>query len=858
MNKKTFINLVGVAFATTLIASGPVAATPANVVVIMADDMGWRDLGCFGSEFHDTPHIDQLCAEGIKFTSAYSSAPLCSATRAALLTGWAPARQHITAVTPPTRSVPEFNFTSWTDPAVMRNDSRYPVTIPRQQEQLPLSSITIAERLKEAGYATGFFGKWHLGPDTDKMAAQQGFDVAVADYRLGFPRSYFSPYINPNLPDGPAGEHLTDRLAAEACAFIQSSVAAGTPFFCYVPTFAPHSPYQAKQAYIDFYNATRNEAAPQNFAVYAAMIKSLDDAVGAIVAELKVQGVYENTIIIFTSDNGGIRMDTPEKTDGNKIVTSMRPLRGQKATTYEGGLRVPAIIRWPGVAPRVSEEVIITHDIYPTLLAVAGLDPLPGNPLDGINLLPYLTNQTPTGRDYVTWFYPHYTLIGQPEWNRSGAVIRKGKWKLRHFWDGMNNPEQPWPHELYDLDADIGELTNLADQHPEIVDELEALLLAELTAQNAHIPVPNTTNYTEANWFSGWQNLRSEVEYLWSTQQGTPLEWLEDFELVDGLNWHAADWKDADGIPVWQAYDQGLLPVPFRLDASASGGELFLRHPVRASYRYTLWESGTLLDDWQAVSEEISTGNGYRDLMLPIDGHARRFYKLEENTGATGGTVVLYSTNFDGSSGDPLHGRTVDTSGATAAQHTQYGTAATATWAADPKFKADGSAVTAAAPDTNGSATLPFTPQNGHIYTLTMTSNFQWQTGYGWFATGFFMQAGYTGSPVVAGGPTVWALTRPGNNDAQVAHFNPAGAAGRVAGANSDATAPSTLTIVLDTTAGAGNWSATWYVEGVETPLATVADLDAVDIESVGIAVALNPDNYVFQSFELKVSLPEP
>ena len=471
----------------------------------------------------------------------------------------------------------------------------------------------------------------------------------MADYHLGFPRSYFSPYVNPNLPDGPDGEQLTDRLAAEACSFIRNSVAAETSFFCYVPTFAVHGPWEAKQSYIDYFTGTRNETNAQNFAVYAGMVKSLDDAVGTIVAELKAQGVYDNTIIIFTSDNGGIRMDAPDKTDGNKIVTSMRPLRGEKTTTYEGGLRVPTIVRWPGVVPRVSDEVIVTHDIYPTLLAVAGLDPLPGNPLDGINLMPFIKDQIPTGRDAVTWFFPHYTLIGTPEWNRSGAVIRKGQWKLRHFWDGLDNPVQPWANELYDLDADIGETTNLADQHSEVVTELEGLLMAELTAQNAHIPVQNTVNYDEARWFSYWDEQKLIKEHLWSTQQGTPLMWLEDYELVEGFNWHAADWKDAGGVPVWQAWSNGVIPVPFRMDALAEDTPFDVRFPVRDGYRYAVMATESLIDpDWREVSAETVSGNGYMNFSLPFGDDTNLFYAIWETLG--GQTNVIWDDSFDGAS----------------------------------------------------------------------------------------------------------------------------------------------------------------------------------------------------------------
>jgi arylsulfatase A len=629
---------------------GDSVVTPPNIVLIMADDMGWRDLSCYGSEFHETTHIDQLYSESVAFTNAYASAPLCSATRAALLTGWAPARQHITGVTRSTRTASTHDFVSWEDAAIMNETASYPVAIPTQQGQLPLSSITIAERLKEAGYATGFFGKWHIGPDTDKHPQQQGFDVAKADMSLGFPKSYFSLYQNDNLTDGLAGEQLTDRLAQEACTFIRDSVAAEEPFFCYVPTFAVHAPYEAKQAYIDYFNGMRDESNPQNFATYAGMIKSLDDAVGTIVAELKAQEVYDNTIIIFTSDNGGIRMESSSKTDGNMLITSMRPLRGQKTSIYEGGIRVPTMVRWPGVTPRVTDEPIVSHDLYPTLLAAAGLEPLLGNPLDGINQKPFICDDTPNSREYITWFFPHHTLFGTPDWNRSGAVIRKGKWKLLHFWDAGNNPFNPWPNELYDLDADIGETVDLAQQHPDVVAELEALLLAELNAQNAHIPIASS-KYNPADWQSLWDSKKAASEYLWHTQQGTPLMWLEDYELIDGYEWHAAEWADpdGDGVPSWQAYDAGAMPVPFVVSVDASGAQIDLRYPVRKNYLYTIWASELLSnpDDWQEVATETASSNGFSEVSLPVGSEAQLFYRVEETEGIAS---LTWDESFDGAS----------------------------------------------------------------------------------------------------------------------------------------------------------------------------------------------------------------
>jgi arylsulfatase A-like enzyme len=457
-----------------------------NIVFVLIDDMGWNDLGYMGSDLYETPYIDSLSAKGIRFTDAYAAAPLCSASRAAILTGWSPARQHLHGVTPSKRTAKYesafADYESWDVPAKMRRSKAMQVEVPIQLGQLPLSSMTIAERLKEKNYATGFFGKWHLGPDADKHPDQQGFDVAVADTPLGFPKSYFSPYQNPNLEDGPKGEYLTNRLTDEACEFMRKSVSQKQPFFCYLSHYAVHGPWQAEAEDMAYFKNKVEPGMIHQNEIYAAMVKGVDDSIGKLQATLRDLGIEKNTLIIFTSDNGAV--GKKKTASDSPYVSRSIGLRGEKALTYEGGIRVPQFMVWPGqIQPAVVDVPVVGMDFYPTLLSVTGLEPAEDNPLDGVDLSPLFRGGS-LDRTQLTFFMPHYMGLGGDEPVPSSGVIRQGDWKLIKFWQGG--------FRLYNLKDDLVEQHDLSAAMPEKVAVLEQQLMAELKRQNAFIPAINS------------------------------------------------------------------------------------------------------------------------------------------------------------------------------------------------------------------------------------------------------------------------------------------------------------------------------------------------------------------------------
>lgn len=433
------------------------AAAPArpNVVLILVDDLGWNDLGVTGSEFYETPHIDRLARAGMRFTQAYAACTVCSPTRAALLTGKYPARLHLT---------------DW----IKGHD--YPkakLRPPAWTMQLPLEEVTLAEHLKAAGYATAHIGKWHLG-GAGFEPERQGFDVNLGGDHRGQPPSYFAPYGLPRLTDGPAGEYLTDREGAEAARFIAANK--DRPFFLNLWFYAVHTPLQAKADLVAKY---RRKAAAlggaQTNAVYAAMIESLDAAVGHVLQALEEAGVAAHTLVLFTSDNGGLVLGRPP-------VTSNAPLRAGKGSSYEGGVRVPLVIRWPGVtrAGSESDQPVITMDLCATVLEATGAAPAGGAP-DGLSLLPLLRDPgTRLHRTALFWHYPHYHPGGATPY----AAIRDGDWKLvQHFETGRN--------ELFHLREDPGEANDLAAQHPDRVMELARRLFDWQNALRAQWPVYN-------------------------------------------------------------------------------------------------------------------------------------------------------------------------------------------------------------------------------------------------------------------------------------------------------------------------------------------------------------------------------
>ena len=442
-----------------------------NVVFILTDDLGWADLGCYGSTFYETPNLDRLAQSGMRFTNAYSACNVCSPTRASILTGKSPARLHLT---------------DWLPGRTDRPDQ--PLNRPKFRDHLPLEEVTLAETLKAAGYQAAFFGKWHLGESTDFFPEHQGFDVNLGGCGLGHPNSYFSPYKLPNLPDGPIGESLNDRLTHEALNFMTQ--AKGKPFLIYLSHYAVHTPLQAKPAVIEKYQAKAaklSKAGPkftddhgqqvrqiQADPVYGALVESLDDSVGHVMDKLAELGLEKNTIIIFTSDNGGL-----STTDGSP--TSNLPLRMSKGWGYEGGVRVPLIINWPGVTRpgSMTDEPVVSMDYYPTLLDAIGLPGLPQQTLDGASIVPVLYGGALPQRP-LFWHYPHYS-------NQGGApygAVRLGDFKLIEWYEDGKT-------ELYHLKDDLGEQHDLAASQPAKASELVKLLHDWRIKMDAQMPTPN-------------------------------------------------------------------------------------------------------------------------------------------------------------------------------------------------------------------------------------------------------------------------------------------------------------------------------------------------------------------------------
>jgi arylsulfatase A len=446
-------------FAAMLCGSTLAAAEPLNVVFILADDLGWADLGCYGSTYHKTPNLDRLASEGVKFTNGYAACPVCSPTRAAIMTGKYPQRIGITDFLPGRPDRPDQKLKR---PAIVN--------------ALPTSEITLAAAFKQAGYVTGHIGKWHLG---GKGAAptDRGFDISIAGDSTGSPRSYFAPYRDkandfmPGLENAPEGEYLTDRLAAEAEKFIDANK--DKPFFLYLPHYAPHIPLKAKDDLIAKYKA--GPPGKQGNPIYAAMLESLDDAVGRVLKKLNDLKLTGRTIVVFTSDNGGLcTLEGP-----NTPPTINAPLREGKGYLYEGGIREPLMVKWLGVTrPGSTTDVpACSIDFFPTLLEACGIKA--EAKVDGVNLIPVLRGGTLPSRA-LYWHYPHYSNQG----GKPSGAIRDGNYKLVEFYENDRR-------ELFDIGADVGENRNLAAEKPEIVKKLAEQLAAWRKEVGAKMPTPN-------------------------------------------------------------------------------------------------------------------------------------------------------------------------------------------------------------------------------------------------------------------------------------------------------------------------------------------------------------------------------
>ncbi|MDP7275968.1 MAG: sulfatase [Planctomycetaceae bacterium] len=446
-------------------------ASPPNIILFVADDLGWTDLACFGSGYYRTPNIDRLARTGIRFTAAYTCGPNCAPTRACLMSGQYSPRHGIYTVSTGARGQAKFRKLI---PVVNRT-------------VLDTGILTLAERLQSAGYATAHFGKWHLGPPPQAGPRQQGFDINFGGNKTGSPRGgYFSPYKNPQLKDGPPGENLTDRLATEAHNVIRQHVRnfPRKPFFVYLPFYAVHTPIQAKQKLAAEY-AKRKPAGGHGNPKYAAMVETMDAGVGRVLAtidELKLTG---ETVVIFTSDNGGLGGYGALGGSTGRSITDNAPLRGGKGMLYEGGIRVPLIARWPGQtrAGATCSTPIITVDFYPTLAEIAGTT-LPADQVaDGVSFTPLLRGGSLPDRS-LFWHFPGYLQANARKgtWRTTPAgAVRSGDWKLIEFFEDGRR-------ELYHTGRDIGETRDLAADQPDVANSLFATLQAWRTRVKAPLP----------------------------------------------------------------------------------------------------------------------------------------------------------------------------------------------------------------------------------------------------------------------------------------------------------------------------------------------------------------------------------
>jgi arylsulfatase A len=467
----TVLVLIGTVLSSAMLScsSSADAAERPNVIVILADDLGAMDLGCTGSRFHRTPELDQMAQAGVRFTQGYAACPVCSPTRAALMTGKYPPRLQITDWLPGRPDLPE-----------------HPLARPFLRQQLPADEVTLAELLKSAGYVTGHIGKWHLG-GVGSSPVDHGFEVNIGGDQTGTPLSYFAPFQKQQrtmvgLETAEAGEYLTDRLATEAERFIEQH--RDRPFFLYLPHYAVHTPLQAPEATVATYPSATPFRGEQNNPVYAAMLEHLDRAVGRVRRKLHELNLSDRTWVVFTSDNGGLATQEGKLTP----ATSNAPLREGKGWLYEGGLRVPLLIEGPGVAQRGTtiDTPVITHDLYATVARWCGVTV--SHAIDGVDLSPLWTepdDKTAAAGEALSqrdlfWHYPHYAN----QHSRPGAVIRRGEWKLVEFYEQNRR-------ELYRLSEDPRENRNISDQHADVVTELAAALEQWRNEVGALRPTPN-------------------------------------------------------------------------------------------------------------------------------------------------------------------------------------------------------------------------------------------------------------------------------------------------------------------------------------------------------------------------------
>ena len=484
----------------TLLPLGLLASQP-NVVFILVDDLGARDLTNEGSTFYETPNIDRIAKEGMKFTRGYASCQVCSPSRASILTGKYPTNHGIT------------QFIGGPSGEAHRSKGRHDSHLPPEYERnLRASEITLAEAMRDADYHTFFAGKWHLG-SKGSWPTDHGFEINKGGFDAGGPRGgFFAPYQNPNLKSGPKGESLTIRLGQETASFIESQKDSKQPFLAYLSFYTVHAPIQTTEALYKKYRAKAkkmgldkaeerylfdrrlNVRQVQDNPIYAGMMEQLDQSIGLVLAKLDELGIADSTIVCFTSDNGGV-------SSGDAYATSNLPLRGGKGRQWEGGIREPYYIKAPGVTKAASTTDVLASGIdwYPTLLDLCGIEIPQKQKVDGISLVSTL-RQKPTPARPLFWHYPHYGNQG----GEPCSIIMQGDWKLIHYLETGHD-------ELYNLDKDIGEQNDLFTKHPKLAKEMRARLDLWLKETNAKFPVSDE-QFDSAKRDARWQHMKTGMK----------------------------------------------------------------------------------------------------------------------------------------------------------------------------------------------------------------------------------------------------------------------------------------------------------------------------------------------------------
>lgn len=460
----------------SVISSLTYAQQKPNIVFILVDDIGWSDLACYGNMIHETPNIDVLAKESVRFTNAYAASPVCTPTRASLMTGKFPARLHMTI---------------WREDAVKVQQGHMllpPVAVP----DLPLEEFTIAEVFKKQGYNTAHIGKWHLG-ESEFYPENQGFDINIAGGSWGCPATFFYPYrgiiyksqrympgiahsVEGNYFSDRKGEYLTDRLTDEAIMVMKDGVRMNAPFFLNLCYYNVHTPIEAPDILVQYYSDKLAKTGNKSNPVYAAMVNKVDQNVGRILKTIQDLGINENTVVIFASDNGGFI----DEWDGRK-VTDNSPLRSGKGSLYEGGIRIPLIIRYPGISKpgTICNTPVCSTDLYPTFCGFAGIETNTFR-IDGFSLLPLIrSSKAELPRDYLFWHYPHYYSTTTP-----ASAVRFKDWKLIKYYEDNR-------FELYDLKNDIGEKNDLVKENADMVNILSGKLEEWLQETGASFPSTN-------------------------------------------------------------------------------------------------------------------------------------------------------------------------------------------------------------------------------------------------------------------------------------------------------------------------------------------------------------------------------